>query len=244
MPHAPTAHQSDIDWRKHPVVSEQKTTRPARSTQDNKNNLFRVFSSVDTFEKAIKSGTYSNIVGGFPEFKVTYGNSLKKFTQAKPYLPEELLILGQMYIEKAQACEAITAALNGMRMDSPYRDALLLYYGQILTWYNQALQKARRLTIFTPQDLADLKAQNDLIATRCKKYKITAKFLRIGQENIPAGSAFAVLDVRKDKAMVLVLCETSSEGPVQAWVALNSLRGRTSWLAKYEAAYLKSPFAE
>lgn len=231
--------ESDIDWRKHPVASPAKKT-----AQDNKDNLFRVFASVDTFEKAIKSGAYSNIVGGFPEFKVTYGNSLRKFNQARSYLPEEVQILGQMYIEKAQACEGIVTALNSMRMDSPFRDALMLFYGQELAWYNKALQKARHLMVFTPEDVANLKLQSELIATRCKKYEITAKFLRIGKENVPSGTSFAVLEIRKDKAMVLVLCETPSEEPVQGWIPLNSLRGRTTWTAKSEAAFLKSPFSD
>lgn len=256
----PPEPQDPSAWQENPpppqptaAVQSSRSSRPAesRSTpaatatfRKNRDTLFKIFTPVDTFEKAIKSGTYSNIVGGFPEFKSTFASGLRKFEQARAHLPEELRLLGQMYIEKAQACEGVVAALNGMRMDSPFRDALLLYYGQVLSWYNKSLQKGRTISEFTHQDLAALRSQANYIDLRCKRHEITAKFLRIGGTDVPRGGAFAVLEVKNRKAMVLVLCETPTDEPVQGWMSLPALESRTTWTAKHEYAFSRNPFIE
>ncbi|MFZ2960269.1 MAG: zinc ribbon domain-containing protein [Candidatus Ozemobacteraceae bacterium] len=220
----------------HQSSGSQNKTNP-----NAKEAIFNLFSPVDVFEKTILKGVFTNIVGGFPEFKSVCTGRIRQFTQAHDRLPEELQILGQMYIEKARAFDAIVTALKNLRLDSTYRAALLRYYGFIVALYDQAIQTLRNPEPFTPEVGKRLKALVKNIEGKIRKHEVTAKYLKIGKTTVNKGTPFAVLEIQKGRAQVLILCETPGDEPLMGWESLSSLRERTTWSTESESFFADSP---
>lgn len=227
-------------WQPSPASSlKPAQPRPKKGSPELKDALIKLFSCVGEFERTIGTGVYSNIVGGYPEFKIRFGNSTSKFSSSQDGLSEELQILGRIFLEKGRICGEIVMAMKTMRLDSIFKDALIMYYGYVLQLHEKAIQKAKETKWFSDKDLQGIKARVQNIGNRTRKYQVTARFLKVGKDSLPQGSTVVVTEVQNGKAQVLALAETATESPVQGWVNLQSMQSRTTWTPASEVFFLK-----
>ena len=220
-----------IPSSKHSLAPLKRLSPKAKET------LLVLFSPVDDFGRIVNTGVYSNIVGGFPEFKITFGNGYGQYQRVRSRLPEELQILGDTFVRKAKILSEIVGFLRSMRMDSSYKDALVLYYGYVLTLNNAVIQKIRESGPFSAQDLVDLRRRVANIENRTQRYEVTAKFLKIGKETVKKGSVLVVFEVKGKHALVLNMGETASGQPIEGWVSLEALKNRTTWTSNSESYF-------
>ncbi|MBF0409233.1 MAG: zinc ribbon domain-containing protein [Candidatus Riflebacteria bacterium] len=203
-------------------------------------SIFTLFAVVDDFEKVVSKGVYTNIIGGFPEFKSVCSEKIRQFSQIEKSLPEELQIIGKMYINKAKAFNSTVIALKTLRLDSTYSAALIRYYSFLVDQYNQAIQMLRNAKSFSGENLKQLKIMVKNIEGKAQKYTVTGKFLKIGKSKIKNGTPFVVLKMNKGKAQILILAEEGEDEPVSGWESLKSLRERTTWNTQSESYYSDS----
>jgi hypothetical protein len=208
-----------------------------KAVVDPKAAVLRLFSPVDTFAATLQNGVYSEIVGGYPEFRSIVTTRIGQFNNAQARLPEEIQILGRWYQEKIRAIDTMVGTMKSLRVDPSHRDAILLFSSHVLTLYDKGIQRIRASGPFTPKDVQQLKVLARNLVDRLQHYEVRAKFLKVGKTSVPEGSPFAVLDVRKGKAHVLILCPTGADAPVQGWISLGSLRQRTTWSANSETFF-------
>ncbi|MBF0543067.1 MAG: hypothetical protein HQM08_01475 [Candidatus Riflebacteria bacterium] len=219
---------------------KQSSVVQEKNSPNNKEMIVNLFAPVDAFEKIVLTGVYTNIVGGFSEFKSVCVVRIRQFSQVENRFPEELQILGYMYIKKAKAFNSIVNALKTLRLDSTYKTALLRYYGFLVTLYDQVIQTIRKAKSFSSEDLKRLKMLVKNIEGKAQKYEVTTKFLKIGKTLVKNGTPFAVLKMSSKKALVLVLAEENGEEPVTGWIGLSTLRDRTTWTTESESFFADS----
>lgn len=218
---------------------EQVVTPVKKPGVDPKTALFRNFAPVDEFARTAVTGIYSSIVGGFPQFKITSGNSLAAFKRVEGRLPEELRIAGRIYGQKIKALYEVVGVTEKYQLDYGIKDALMAYYSFVLAQYDEIIQSIRASGPFSATDLQTLRRQEQKVGNRLRRYEVTAKYLQVGREAIGKDLPFAVLEVKDNRAKVLFLGQSPSDTVVQGWVSLRSLETRTTWTSICEGYYRK-----
>ncbi|EKD82625.1 MAG: hypothetical protein ACD_39C01178G0001 [uncultured bacterium] len=164
-----------------------------------------------------------------PEVKIKFSNATGFYRQLEPRLPEELRILAQIYAAKFQLFEGMTGVMKNLRIDSGFKAAILKSSMLVMALYNQVIDQFREDRPFGANELERLKSQVSNIPRRTQKYTITAKYLKLGDDKVPAGQQIMVLEVSGKRAHVMLMGPSMDNNPIEGQVSLRDLEKRTSW---------------
>lgn len=191
--------------------------------------VMQLFSFIDEYEGYFHDMKYLNVLGKMPEVKIKFSNAVGFYRQLEPRLTEELRILAQIYAAKYQLFEGMTGVMKNLRLDSGFKAAIIKSSMLVMALYNRVINQFRDERFYGPQEIEKLKAQVTNIPKRTQKYDITSKYLKLGEEKVPAGHQVMVLEIIGKKAHVMLMGPSMDNNPVEGQVSLRGLERRTTW---------------
>ena len=208
-------------------------------SQVNREKFIELFKPSKDYEKLINTGKFMNIVGTYPEYKMKFAAIQKGFTRVKNRLPEDLQVLGKLYLTKFLAYDVQVKLMKNLRMDKGFKEALLYSGKEQLLNINQVIDRIELGNTFSPAEMRDIHAQIQNVNNRGKKYRVTSKYLKLGMFNIKKNEAIMVLDIIKNKARVLYLGVPTINTFIQGIVSLRALEKRTTWQRENKIYFTK-----
>lgn len=204
-------------------------------------HILNMFQFLDDFERSFNDMKYVEILGKMPDVKIRFQNAGVEYRKFENIIPQELKYLANFFAKKYQLFEGINGALKDMRLDASYKDAIVKSCMYEISLYNGLINIYR-----SPIQINEKfhKMINDKIANvsnRCKRYHITSKFLKIGEEKAKQGSSIMILGISGNKASVLLMSPSGSYSAVEGQVKLNVLESRTTWVKENAFFYFDKP---
>lgn len=214
----------------------QMHTLPTSKPQaiDMRQYIINLFSFIDDFEAYFHDVQYLNILGKMPEMRTRFQNASHQYRQIENRLPEELVILANLYASKFQLLEGVNGVMKNLRLDSGYKDAVLKSTMVAIGLRNRIIDEFRQPVSYNYESIKGLKKRVENVVKRTKKYEITSAYLKIGDEKGQKGDAIMVLAIAKERAHVLLMTPTLNTRAVEGVVSLKDLEKRTQWKKENE----------
>lgn len=191
--------------------------------------LIDLFSFIDEYENTFLEMKYLNVLGQLPELKIKFNKAMQVYRRYEAKMQEQLQILGNLYQAKYELFTGMGDMLKNLRLDSGFRAALLRSGTVVLQNYNQLLDDLKNSGPMQPLEIQAFKRKISTTTARNQKYTIQSKYLKIADEKIPAGEKIIVLEIEKNKALVLYMGPTMTNEQIEGWVSLRDLEKRTDW---------------
>ncbi len=221
-----------------PQMHTLPRANPQSQGVDMREYVLNLFGFIDEFEAYFHDVQYLNILGKMPEMRTRFRNASHQYKQIENRLPEELVILANLYASKFQLLEGVNGVMKNLRLDSGYKDAVLKSTMVAISLRNRIIDEFRSPVSYNYETIKLLKKRVENIVNRTRKHEITSNYMKIGDERGQKGDAVMVLAIAKDKAHVLLMVPTLNTRAVEGVVSLKELERRTQWKKEYEFYFM------
>ena len=201
-------------------------------------HILNMFQFIDDFERSFNDMKYVDILGKMPDIRIRFQNAGVEYRKFENIIPQELKVLANLFAKKFQIFEGLNGALKDLRLDPGYKEAIARGGMYEISLINKFISIYRKPITIDDNFRKLIKDNYASIANKCKRYHVTAKYLKIGETKASQGSAIMVLGINNNKANVLLMSPSKSYSVVEGHISLDSLANRTTWVRENEFFFL------